>query len=75
VYALRGFFEEAKDAPQVLTPRYLCDVPAEEGCNPEGLSAYGNDADEFIVVVDGERSADGVQARAYVIRVPEPLEG
>jgi hypothetical protein len=73
VYALPGFFEAA-DGPQVLTPQYLCDVPAEEERNPEGLSAYGNEADEFIMVVDGERSADGAQARACVIRVPEPSE-
>ena len=73
VYALPGFFEAA-DGPEVLTPQYLCDVPAEEGRNPEGLSAYGNKANEFIMVVDGERSADGVQAHACVIRVPEPTE-
>jgi uncharacterized protein DUF3616 len=41
VYALPGFFE-VEDGPEVLTPQYLCDVPAEEGCNPEGLSPYGN---------------------------------
>ncbi len=70
VYVLPDFFE-AEDGPEVLTPEYLCDVPAEEGCNPEGLSPYGDTADEFIMVVDGERSADGVQAHAYVIRAPE----
>jgi hypothetical protein len=73
VYVLPGFFE-AEDGPEVLTPQYLCDVPAEEGRNPEGLSAYGDDADEFIMVVDGERSADGVEAHACVIRVPELSE-
>ena len=73
VYALPGFFEAA-EGPQVLTPQYLCDVPAEEGRNPEGLSAYGNKANEFIMMTDGERSADAVQARACVIRVPEPTE-
>jgi hypothetical protein len=73
VYALPGFFE-VEDGPEVLTPQYLCDVPAEEGRSPEGLSPYGKGADEFIMVVDGERSADGVQARACVIRVPELSE-
>jgi hypothetical protein len=71
VYALPGFFE-AEDGSEVLTPQYLCDVPAEEGRNPEGLSAVGDQADEFIMVMDGERSANGLRARACVIRVPEP---
>lgn len=71
VYVLPDYFETA-GGPEVLTPQYLCDVPAEEGRNPEGLAPYGNEPDEFIMVIDGERSADGVQARACVIRVPEP---
>jgi Protein of unknown function (DUF3616) len=71
VYALPGFFE-AEDGSEVLTPQYLCDVPAEEGRNPEGVSAVGGQADEFIMVMDGERSANGLRARACVIRVPEP---
>ena len=71
VYALPGFFK-AGGGPEVLTPQYLCDVPAEEGRNPEGLSPYGGEADEFIMVMDGERSENGLRARACVIRVPEP---
>ena len=70
VYALPGFFK-AGDGPEVLMPQYLCDLLAEDGRNPEGLSVYGDQADEFIMVADGERSADGVQACACVIRVPK----
>ena len=73
VYALPGFFE-AGDGPEVRTPQYLCDLPAEEGRNPEGLSPFGSEPDEFVMVVDGQRSANGLRARAWVIRVPEPSQ-
>jgi hypothetical protein len=69
IYLIPDFFEKT-DMPDVLEPRYWCDVPSEEGRNPEGLSTYGDDADQFIMVLDGGNAAKGVVADALLIRGP-----
>ena len=65
VHTIPGFFAFSNQLPVSW-----CDVPIIDGQHPEGLAPCGDDPNEFIMVVDGEKSAQGAQAQAYLIRLP-----
>ena len=65
VCTISGFFALSNQPPVCW-----CDVPTIEGQHPEGLAPCWDDPNEFVMVVDGEKSAQGAHAQAYLIRLP-----